>query len=1128
MRWMVRGNAAIGALAVLMAARALPVAAQGITTAAVQGRVVDETGQPVAGATMTLVNASTGQRFIGVSRADGRYDIENVAVGGPYTLGARLIGYQAAERAGFTLALGQKLQLNLTMNRAAVQLEALTVTAEEQDPLTAVSRTGTAGTVTDSAVSRLPTLNRNFTDFVATVPQVGIIQGDAPSVGGGHNRMNNIQIDGVSDNDLFGLGSTGQPGGQVSAKSISLEAVKEYQVLIAPFDIRQSGFQGGMLNAITKRGTNDWHGSAFWYYQQDALVRDSLPYTNALFGEYLQHQRGFSLGGPILRNKLHFFGAAEWQTRETPSVGPTIGRETLTDVNVARDSAQRLVDILQNQYGIDAGSFEPLTIETPNKNFFGRLDYQLSDDHVLTLRHNYSKASDDLGISRSAGSYELSSAGYIIDNESNSTVLQLNSTLGGGKYYNELRLGYLRIRDARDPLVPWAQVEVENRSDIEGTSVFNEFISGAERFSQRNRLNQDEWQLTDDLTFFRGAHTLTVGTDNRFMGFDNTFFHTSTGQWQFSSLADLEAANPRSYFVQVPYPGVTTQENAGRADWRLLQLGGYVQDQWDVTRGLQVTLGVRLDVPITLDSIKQNPDLAGSAELTARNAGTAIRTDVKPSGNLHWSPRLGLNWDLTGNRATVVRGGAGLFTGRPAFVWLSNAYTNTGRDVASVFCGTAGNIPAFTSQSIVDAPQDCPVTSALTIPRAQVNYFDEDFKFPQELKATLALDQRLPGGVVGTLEFLYTKGINTIYQQEMNIAATAIRTNAEGRQLFGDPTDFSTSTGIRPTQVDSDFLYVLRHTNRSEDRSYNFTAQLQKRFGAGYEFTAAYNYQNNKDLTSLGSSIASSNFGYSPVSAGENPNEKSLTTSRFDIPHRIVLSGTFDVPIPSIPTSLTVLYVGQSGSPYSWTIDGDANGDGFEAPENSGRHNDMAYVPNASASNYTASSATELEQYQALIDNPLVPDLMPCLKEMSDAGGGILERNGCRNPWSNRLDVSFRMGVGRAIGPTVHRLTLVGEVFNFLNLMNGDWGVSRGVSFFETRTLLRMTAYDATNDRGTYEYVGPNALGPVQAYENGDINPETGAAWTQAEAADAIKRNVISANDIFSRWRIQLGLRYDF
>jgi len=1121
MRSLVRACVTIGAAVLLVAGLSASVAAQGVTTASVRGTIMDDTGAPVDGATVLLVNQSTGQRYSGVSRGDGRYNIENVPVGGPYTLTARLIGLQEAGRDLFYLTLQQQLILDLTMTRAAVQLEALVVTAEEQDPLTATSRTGTVGMVSDTAVSRLPTLNRNFTDFVATVPQIASIQDDAPSMGGGHNRQNSIQIDGVSDNDLFGLGSTGQPGGQVDAKSISLEAVKEYQVLIAPFDVRQSGFSGGIINAVTKRGTNRWHGSGFWYYQQDALIRDTLPYNEAVFGEYVQHQRGFSVGGPIIRDKLHIFAAAEWQTRGEPSGGTTIGREAATDVRVSRDSAQRMVDILADNYQADAGSYEAITMETPQKNIFGRLDFQLNNDHTLTVRHNYVSAAADLSLSRYATSYEFSNARYRINNETNSTMAQLNSTLGGGRYFNELRIGYLRVRDVRDPMVDYAWLDVDNYSDIEGRSYRNSLRTGADVYSQRNRLNQNVFELTDDLTFARGRHTITVGTHNEWISFDNVFFPRSIGSWEFGSLAELEAGTPDNYEVQVPFPGETDRYTAGRAEWSIFQLGLYLQDVWDVTPRLKVTGGLRIDVPIIGDKPRANADIANSSAMNSHLSAQGldpVMTDKMPSGNFHLAPRIGVNWDLSGTRSTVLRGGAGLFTGRPAYVWLSNAYTNTGRDIALVECSGA-LVPEFNSTTMRQPPQTCADGSGLDTPRSQINYFDSNFHFPQQLKATLALDQRLPGNIIGTLEFLYTKHVNTVYLQEMNIPSTALATNSEGRQLFGDPGNYG-YYGVTPTRIDGNFVQVLRHTNKSKDRSYSMTAQLQKRFARSYEFNFGYTYQNVKDLTSLSSSIATSNFGYTPLSAGGNPNEKVLTTSRFDVPHRIVLSGTVDIPVPNVPTSFTLLYVGQSGTPYSWIIDGDANGDGYEGAGISGRNNDMVLVPDATGSNFTPDGSTDLEEYQALISNELFPDLMPCLKEVQDAGGGIPVRNTCRNPWRNRFDMSLRMGVGRAIGGTFHRLTLVADVFNVLNLMSADWGIIKATSFYETRELLELEGYDTANDRGVYQYTGPAVLAALEDYEAGLL--------TADEARSEIERNVFSASNISSRWRIQFGLRYDF
>lgn len=1060
---------------------------QGVTTAAVRGRVSAEDGSGIQGAIVTLLNTATGQRYQGVTREGGRYNIEYVAVGGPYTLSVQAVGYQPASRGRFNLSLGQVLELDFRLSRAVV-LEEVVVTAEEQNPLTAVSRTGTIALVTDSAVRRLPTFNRNFTDFVITAPQV--MSADGLSFGGAHRKMNNIQIDGVSNNDLFGLGDTGQPGGQVDAKSISLEAVKEYQILIAPFDVRQSGFAGGLVNAVTKRGTNNLRGSAFWYFQDDALVRDTLQVVRSPgdtlrfpFGEFRQHQRGFSLGGPVVRDKMHFFVAAEWQSRSVP-IGPfAIGVNDPSVTRISPDSAQRVVDIFKRVYGVDIGSYGPLNDETPNRNLFGRLDIQLGTAHHLVLRHNHVTASSD-NLGRGTATYGFSSFNYTIRNKTNSAVAQLNSTLGGGRFYNELRVGYSRIEDRRRPedlvnrkppaILP--QIEVRNTSNIGGTLVSNQFNIGGERFSHRNELDQEIIELDNALTIPRGSHTFTVGTHDERIHFRNLFHHTRDGQWRFNSLADLEQGRASLYFVQLPYDSTVKPLNEAR--WSLLQLGGYVQDEWAVVPSLRLTLGFRVDVPWIQDVPIYNPGV---------DSAFGIRTDQMPRPQAHLAPRLGFNWDVLGDRSTVVRGGAGLFTGRPPYVWVSNAFSNTGREVLQLTCSGTANTPVFNPSVFQNPPTQCRTPTPLRPPAAEVNVFDRNFKFPQELKFSLALDRRLPWDVVGTVEFLYTKGVNTIAQQELNLAGP-IRRNREGRLMFGT-VPASTATGFAtPSRKDPGFVQVINHTNASKDWKYSLAAQLQKRFSQGVEFTASYTYSQGKELTALTSSIASSNFGFTPVSRGGNPNDRELANSRWVVPHKVTFSGTVDLPVPVVPISLTLLYVGQSGLAYTWTIDGDANADGYPAPNISGRNNDIVYVPR-DASDFTGASATDFDQYNALIESE------PCLKE---ARGSIPARNTCRNPWRNRLDANFRISLGRFIGGQTHRVSLVGDVFNLLNLLNEKWGLEKSVMGFESSSALRLVGYDAVNDRGIYRYIGPD---PRRKEQYAPLS---------------------------SRWRMQVALRYDF
>jgi len=1041
----------------------LSAAAQGVTTAAVTGRVIDDAGAPVVGAAILLRNLSTGQRFQGLTREGGFYAVENVAVGGPYTLTVRAIGHAPATRENVHLALGQAALFDFTVQRVVTELAAVTVTAAEEDPLTSPSRTGTGSFVSDTAITRLPTLNRNFTDFILTVPQV-----EGTSVSGQHNRMNNIQIDGASNNDLFGLGSTGQPGGQVDAKSISIEAIREYQVLIAPFDVRQSGFSGGLINAITKRGTNRWTGSLFNYYQSDGLVGEDTAGT--AFGEYRQDQRGFSLGGPLLSDRVHFFAVAEWQDRRVPSAGSTIGREPIDEVEIVADSAQHVVDVLSASYGVPGGSFREVTIETPNLNYFARLDFQLGDAHVLTLRHNYVGASDD-NLSRSTTGYRFTSNAYTIDDKTHSTLAQLNSTVGGGRFYNELSFARMSIRDRRDPKVRYPELEVENESVIGADTGFNRFVLGAERFSQANELDQDVFEINDNLSFARGRHRITLGMHHEFISFRNLFFPNSTGQWRFASIDDLEQGLPNRYTRTIPYsdaaagvPG-STVKGVPVADWDVRQYGAYAQDQWDATDRLTLTFGLRVDVP-TMPGV---PDYNGAADTSF-----GVRTDIMPSGNALWSPRFGFNWDAYGDRVTVLRGGAGIFSGRPAYVWLSNAYTNTGRETLNLSCTGAG-VPTFTLDPD-NQPTSCAAAGGVSAPTAVVNFFEEDFRFPQQLKMDLALDHQLPLGFLGTVEFLYTRTLNSIQLQEVNLLGVQSYAR-DGRPMYG--TISTTSATATPARIGPAFGQVLRHTNASKDRAFSVTWELQRRFTDWFELKGAYTYQRVQDLTSLSSSIATSNFGFTPI--GGDPNDPPLARSAFDIPHKVVFTGTANVLKRG---SVTLVYTGNSGRPYTWTYDGDVNADGYPAPNISGRNNDIVYVPR-NAADFLGQSASDFARLDSLIQ---VED---CLQKHR---GSIMPRNACRNPWRNRFDakVQYALPAFRA-----HDVTLVLDVFNVFRVLGSDWGLVRSNSFFETRNLLRLRSFDPATNQGRFQYIGPSA-GSLSSIDN-----------------------------LASRWRIQLGVRYD-
>ncbi len=1042
------------AAALCLFAGAAALTAQGVTTASVRGRVLDEQGGPVDNAKIGLVNTATGQRFEGTSRTGGFYNLENVPVGGPYTLNAQVIGFQPVRRTGIVLRLGQALDLDVRLQRAAVQLQEIVVTAVEQDPLTNRSRTGASAFVSDSAITRLPSFNRNFTDFLQTAPQVV-----GTSVAGQNNRFNNIQIDGGVNNDLFGLASSGVPGGQANARPISLEAVKEYQVLIAPFDVRQGGFTGGLINAVTKTGTNDIHGSAFFYYQNKSLVSsyvDSATGNPVTLAAFNQSQYGVTVGGPIVRDKAQFFVAADFKARNAPFSGLSIGADTTNGndsigVGIRQATATRVQQILTNQYGFDPGSWEAPTLKQPDANVFGKVTVQLATNSQLELSYNHVGASDDNLIRNPTATgfrdgYELTRSGYKFGSITNTARAKWNASLGT-RLSNELIFGYQTVRDHRE--LPNRRPLIFVGGDRAGTNI----AAGAERFSHDNLLNQDIIEATDNVTGAFGSHLITLGTHNEFFHFENHFFPASIGVWSFRNADSLAAARPNRF--ERALPGA----NSPIADWGVRQLGLYAQDQWRIAR-LTLTLGLRADVPL-LDKPSSNPALA-----TALNINSASF----PSGNVLVSPRVGFNWDVTGNRESIVRGGLGIFSGRPPYVWMSNAFTNTGLEQVTLTC-TGVNVPAFTA-SPDSQPTTCGAGAVAPIPA--IVYFDSTFKYPQNLKAAFGVDHRLPGDVIATFDFVYTKWINQFYLTDTNLVGQVGATSeGAGRVMYGT---INPGTGAAaPTRRSTSFRDVIFHRNESKDRSYSATIQLHRRFG-DLEFSGGYTYSRVEDLMSLTSSIANSNLRFATLDG--TLEQRNLRRSVFDVPHKITLSGEAKLPLDF---SFGLFYSGLSGSPFTYTVSNDANADGLSG-------NDRVYVPrDTNDISVSGGDVTTRGAYDGYINGE---------KCLSDARGTILTRNTCRNPWQNFFNARLSKIIPTTAGQSLE-LTL--DAFNLLRLfkfIDSNWGLVRQTAAFEEQSLLTVSGFDVANNRPRYRY-----------------NPAN------------VKQRV---DPVASRWRVQLGARYTF
>ncbi|HOX19457.1 MAG TPA: carboxypeptidase regulatory-like domain-containing protein [Gemmatimonadales bacterium] len=1039
-----RRVATVAVVGVLFALGAGTLSAQGVTTAAVSGTVKQESGAAVEGAIVTITNRSTGAKLQATSQANGRFYVENVPVGGPYTIEARAIGFEAARRDNVTLALGQRFISDFALKAQVVQVEEIAVSAETGDPVMNTAKTGVAQSIGNTAITRLPVLGGNFTNLVATTPQVAGVSGGV-SAGGQNNRFNSIQIDGGVNNDLFGLGSTGAPGGQADARAISFAAVKEFQVLIAPYDVRQGNFAGGLINAVTQSGTNQFHGSVFGRYQNQDLVGTDVNGLKSADFKVLQY--GGTLGGAIIQDKLQYFFAADISDRTTPFDGIT-----LEESGAAPGDAERMIDHLTtlgaDQWG-GAGSAGGFLIENPNPTYFGKLTWAPAANHNVALSYNNVGASVDVISRRQNGDWQLTSGAYSIENQTNSLRLSWNAVFGG-KYSNEFIGGIQTIRDTRPPNTTYPTILV--RSGTTGTQL----VAGAERFSQDNSLDQDIYELTDNLTVGLGDHRLTIGTHNEFFGFNNHFFPQSIGQWTFANIDSFENNAPVRFDRALPLiPGGPV------SDFSVNQWGLYAQDQFNLGN-VALTIGLRWDDPIFPDSPTYNPTLDSITSDGALWTGGTINTSVIPSGNATWSPRLGFNWDVDGSGMTIVRGGVGYFGGRPAYVWMSNAYVNTGMAQTQLTCrndnaSALDDVPAF-SLDPDQQPTTCGGAGGVIPPIPTINYFDPDFKFEQNMKLSLGVDHRLPWGVVGTIDLLYTKTKNSLYIQDNNLQgvvdeSTLTYATGEGnRARYGVN---APTTGVAtPLKQTAAFGNVLEHLNKSEDYAFTGTIQLQKRFSNGVEFNGGYTYSEAKDVMSLTSSIAFSNYGFATLNGLLN--DRDLTTSTFSRPHRVVMSGTVNLPADF---EFSLIYSGVSGSPFGYVINGDANADGVGGTNR--EFNDMVYVPRDrdDISMFGASSAAQNAAYDSLA--AFIAD-QSCLRNQR---GQIMERNSCRNPWINRLDARLTKLVPTFAGQT---MIFSLDVFNLLNMIDSDWGLVKQTSTFEGQTLVRLRGWDNLNNRGIY------------------------------------------------------------
>lgn len=1055
--------------------------AQGVTTSSMQGKIADASGEALIGANILAVHQPSGTTYGTATDIDGNYRIPGMRVGGPYRISISYTGYSEKVYENVFLRLGEPLKLDMSLEESAIELEAIQVIAKQG---TSGSTSGASTQITSDDISVMPTLNRDLSDYVRLTPQA-TAYGGGTSFGGVNNRYNAIYIDGAVNNDVFGLTSSGTNGGQTGIAPFSIDIIDQFQVVLSPYDVTLGGFAGGGVNAVTKSGTNEFKGTAYYFMQNEGFVGKTNQSLTDITGaerekvaDFSQRTYGASLGGPIVKDKVFFFVNAELREDETPSPFDF----GVYDGDASQSDLEGLRSFLQNTYNYDPGTFGSVADELNGTTLFGKLDFNLSNNHRLTLRHNYTKAEN---IDRNVSSprfINYSNNGILFPSTTNSSALELNSRFGTD-FSNNLIIGYTTVRDDRDPIgsdFPYVIIE-----DGDGTIQL-----GSEQFSTGNALDQDILTITDNFKIYKKNHTITIGTHNEFYSIYNLFIRQNYGVYRFDSLSTFLNGGPafeydRSYSL---VDDLTGDGSAAASDFNAMQLGFYAQDEWAVSPRFTLTAGLRFDLPIITTDPAIHPTFNSEAlPVLQQNYDIArdVEGGVAPDGQLMISPRLGFNYALTENRNTILRGGIGIFTSRIPFVWPGAMFNNNGVAIGGV---TESNITG--PVNFISDIQKQYTNPQFSVPSGQLDLFVKDFKYPQVLRGNLAVDTKLPGGIAATFEGVYTKTLNNVLYTNIN----------------SDPTvDFNwTGTGgddrpvyLRRSLVPAYGTGIFVGHNTNEGYAYTLTAAFAKEFNFGLSANLSYTFGDAQAVSEGTSSQNSSQWRGQVNTDGRNT--PLLGRSDFALGHRVLGALTYALDwnkAKNATTTITLLYEGLSGNPYSYVIGGSAGRNVNNETGSTSANRSLIWIPaNQGEINLIEKNGVSPEEQWNRLNTFIEDD-----PYLSANRGGYAEKNSNWMPYTSFIDLSLRQDFGLNLGGKMHKMQVSWDVFNLANLLSPTWGVRYNVpGDFNNYFLYNFEGYAADGTTPQFSYT-----------------------------EEGVGKDALNISDFGSRWRMRLGLRYIF
>ncbi|MUP37707.1 TonB-dependent receptor [Labilibaculum euxinus] len=1062
---------------------------QGATTSEMNGRVLTDGGESLPGATVFIVHTPTGTQTGTTADSKGYFRLPNLHVGGPYEVTISFIGYKPFSKNDVYLSLGQAYKINARLQDENQKIDEVVVTASMVGEYQVFdgNRTGSETVVSRKDIDELPSVSGNLNDFLRLTPQASA-NGEGMTLAGMNNRYNSLMIDGTVNNDVFGLSANGMNGGQSGVSPISIEAIEQIQVVLAPFDVRQGGFAGGGINAVTKSGTNQFKGVVYHKYRNEKLAGKTPTYRlgdkeRKRLDEFTAKTTGFSVGGPIIKNKLFFFVNGEKRKDETPqpfAIGDYTGASNAAQIKQVQDQFR--------SYGYEPGGYENNVKSLEGEKLLVKLNWNINANHRLMLRHQYTKGENFSPSRSNPKTISFYNSGQFFPSTTNATAIELKSRFGHN-FSNSLKIGYTSVHDDRDPL--GGNFPAITIRDGAGT-----MYAGSETYSTGNELKQKILTVTDNFQIYKGAHTITLGTHNEFYDIYNLFMRQAYGSYVFNSVADFASESPsesRLGFSLID--DVRGDGSAAAADFNFYQLGFYAQDEWQVSDNLKVTGGLRIDIPVFNDDPMAVADFNSTTvpELENYYDLKGARAGKMPSTQVMWSPRVGFNWDVKGLHKTQVRGGVGVFTSRIPFVWPAGSYTNNGMmqgdyRLQTKYGDAITFVPEWDKQ---------PKPSGASAPTgSQIDIYGKDFKFPQVLRANLGVDQQLPWGVVGTFEVMYTKILNNALWKDVNI-----------KPAFGSATGTPDNRPLYKTYkngIDPQYGQIMLGDNTSKGYTYNLTAQFRKDFNFGLGASIAYNYGQAKSIFDGTSSQNSSQWNYL-VSSPTPRNEAELGYSGFDQGHRVVGSLTYSKEyLKHLKTSVGLFYNGQSGRRFSYIYNdysGSFTNEAYKGPEliyvpensngivlgayDSGAHEVVAYDRNS----------TEFQKMWAELNEYIEQD-----DYLRERRGKYAERNGSRLPWQNIFDLKLTQDLFMNVADRKQTLQLGIDIFNVGNMINKDWG--------------RM--YYASNDNISlikFEGMAADKTTPIMSFSR----PEDDKPWFSDDSG---------LNS--SRWQAQVTLRYIF